>query len=161
MKTQEIDNLDRGADGPAARARPRGEVRVAIRGASSARSHAIHVIAYRDQCELDRLARRLVRPITRRQHAAGLKFRALWRYSAGEPRVIGSYGERLSRGPGADLQAGRSDARAQVDAALEAIDWGSRLAVVAVCGCDEPARGRITSLLAGLDTLAEWWGIDA
>ena len=154
-----VHDVDLGADGPAAMARVSRETPIAEPGASSAKSHTVYVRRIRDESQLDAENSRLVNALTDRQWRAGCIFRGAWHAMRGAPRVVSQYNNLPRGGAGADMQVGRSDARALIDAALEQLKPAERLAVIGVAGLDEYAWGRRRALGRGLDALADWWDI--
>ncbi|HET8728565.1 MAG TPA: DUF6456 domain-containing protein [Alphaproteobacteria bacterium] len=116
------------------------------------------------------LDRYLVRgQIARRQHDAGYRLYRLWRASGAEPTITGGYGLRApgSRDRDDDDRAIR---RVQLQETLRAIGKQLCPVVIHVCLTDGsaadwarqknlPKPDGIARLRAGLDALADWWGM--
>lgn len=151
---------DLGADGLAAQARKWVERPIAQPGPTHARTHILWVRMYRDECALDRLNSRTDQwRIPDRSWRAGMMFRGKWLLCRHASPVTAGYGERVQGRGQQDMQATRSDARAQLDAVareLTQLEWA---AIAAVCGEDENAKGRWVYLDRGLAKLADWWNV--
>ncbi len=150
---------DPGVDGPAAVARERTTEDAEGKSAGSASRHGIRSYRTRIACEcvLDGLFRNPRGILGYDQWKAGMQFRRYWMASRHAARISGQYGDRFG-GTGALQETEyRSEARWQVDRALEALTPAQRRAVTAVCGEDQLLGLRGKVLVAGLDVLVKLW----
>lgn len=162
MEIPTID--DNFTPGNAALARKSRLVDISGRRVSSIKSEPVWVRRYADETTIDRLnARSDQWRITDRLWRAGCIFRGKWLACRLPARVVASYGPP-GGGGGADRAAWLYhllDAREAVEEARGACPASGWLAVCAVAGEDEPARGRWYDLRDGLDALADFWDIPA
>jgi hypothetical protein len=93
-----------------------------------------------------------------RQHAAGLRFRRDWLRAAAAPKLTGTYGPRLGTGRD-DFHALQLAARRHVARALLAVGQELAPVLIAVCGFDEWASGRLPQLREALVLLADHYGL--
>jgi hypothetical protein len=115
------------------------------------------------ECEVDRL---LVNgQLTDPQWKAGTLFRVKWMACVKLPKVCATYGCQPIGSVGGssadDVAARRASARQDVDEAIRALGLLRSNAVIAVCGMDESARGRVGVLRDGLDALREFYKVAA
>lgn len=110
-----------------------------------------------DECHLDRLNHG--GHITDGQWRAGVLFRARWLAAHASASLGIRYGERVQGGGWASESDHRLWAQGEIKGALEGVAPAMALAVQAVCGSDEPARGRMQALIGGLDHLVWHYGI--
>ncbi|MBE7728826.1 hypothetical protein [Komagataeibacter sp. FXV3] len=145
---------DMGADGPAARARVVVEDRIVL----TPRSVQQTVRRVRDACMLDRLFHRANAALTAEQHAAGLRFRAVWLRATRGGRLVQRYTPHTGAGCGTleDTEAG-VQARRALDRALSLLTPARGRVACAVCGMDEAPGTRIRTLHRALDILHERW----
>lgn len=115
---------------------------------------------YLDECRLDKLANR--EEITGRQWRAGMLFRAKWLQAMPRGSYASRYTPRVQGGggtPGPEPEK-RLDAEDAIKQAMDGMHPDHSLAVQAVAGEDERAKGRLEALKGGLDWLAEFYGVD-
>jgi hypothetical protein len=93
-----------------------------------------------------------------RQHEAGLRFRRDWLVANAPPKLTGTYGPRLGA-TGQDFHEMQLAARRRVGSALLALGDERGAVVIAVCGFDEWASGRLPRLREALTLLADHYGI--
>lgn len=93
-----------------------------------------------------------------RQHDAGLRFRRDWLVATAPPKLIGTYGPRLGA-TGQDFREMQLAARRRVGRALLTLGDELGAVVIAVCGFDEWASGRLPRLREALTLLADHYGI--
>lgn len=97
--------------------------------------------------------------IDRREHRAGMEFRALWLTSVKQPRITGSYSDLRNPSTGDEVPVRILRAKAQVQSCLALLTAQESDAVVTVAGTDDwCGRGRSGFLKAGLGYLASGWG---
>jgi hypothetical protein len=109
--------------------------------------HACRLDWYWDKASLDD-----------RQHEAGIRFRRDWLLAAASPKLTGTYGPRIGAGRH-DFHALHLSARQGVATALLAVGSDLGAILVAVCGFDEWASGRLPRLREGLTLLADHYGM--
>lgn len=151
---------DFGASGPAAVARVlvREDADAESAGSASRKGIRHDRLKVRCECVLDGLYYRENGALTEEQWRAGMRFRALWLASRHASRVSGDYGQRIAGSGGLLVEVEyRTDARIQIDRAVEMLTQAQRRAVVAICGEDERLGLREKSLRLGLTVLAEQW----
>lgn len=112
------------------------------------------------ECKLDAYWNRML--ITWKQYQAGMVIRRLYLSARMQPRVTGSYGERIE-GHG-DWMAAMSDAKNTLHAAIHTLPGNPvnmKGPVVLVCCDDDWAGGtrKLNALRQGLDRLAEYFQI--
>jgi hypothetical protein len=93
-----------------------------------------------------------------RQHDAGLRFRRDWLVATAPPKLTGTYGQRLGA-TGQDFREMQLIARRRVGKALLALGDELGAVIIAVCGFDEWASGRLPRLREALTLLADHYGI--
>ena len=96
--------------------------------------------------------------INDRQHDAGMRFRRDWLLATAAPRLTGPYGPRLGAGY-EDFRELQLASRRRLSAALLVLGDAAGAVVIAVCGCDEWASGRLPALREALTLLADHYGI--
>jgi hypothetical protein len=94
-----------------------------------------------------------------RQHDAGLRFRRDWLVASAAPKLTGTYGPRVGTASGQDFHEMQLAARGRVGKALLALGQDFGAVVIAVCGFDEWASGRLPQLREALALLADHYGI--
>lgn len=152
------DRPDRGADGPAALARHSEIVTIggAARGSVAVERIEVKRVFTTTLATLWRLG--LIDGV---DLLVGDRFAALWRQSAGDPRVVA----RLDGAPAgrtvADGVDRSSDARAALEAVSSRVNPPEWAALVSICGMDERASGRVSVLKSGLAVAAIEWGYDS
>jgi hypothetical protein len=109
------------------------------------------------ECRLDWYQERA--SLDDRQHEAGLRFRRDWLVGTAPARLTGTYGPRLGAA-GDDFREMQLAARRRVAKALLVLGDELGSVVVAVCGCDEWASGRLPRLREALSLLADHYGIE-
>lgn len=133
---------DRGADGPAALARPS-----AVRAVEPGSGHGtVDVREYRDVLVIDAMLAR--GRLTADEHAAGLALHLAWRTAGFDKRTTGQYG-------GASGGDGTGDS-AKWHALVGQVPAECRVVVVSVCGANQPPTSPRAerALRAGLACLA-------
>lgn len=150
---------DPGIDGPAAVARERVQEDADGKSAGSASRHGVRSYYTKIVCEcvLDGLFRRKNGILSHDQWKAGIQFRRYWMASRHAARVSGGYEQRFGGAGSLEETEYRSEARWQVDRALEALTPAQRRAVTAICGEDQLLGLRQKVLVAGLDVLVKLW----
>jgi hypothetical protein len=93
-----------------------------------------------------------------RQHDAGLRFRRDWLVANAPPKLTQTYGPRLGA-TGQDFHEMQLAARKRVGKALLALGDDLGAVVIAVCGFDEWASGRLPRLREALSRLADHFGM--
>jgi hypothetical protein len=93
-----------------------------------------------------------------RQHEAGLRFRRDWLLATAQPKLTGTYGPRLGTTV-QDFHEMQLLARRRIGKALLFLGDELGAVVIAVCGFDEWASGRLPRLREGLTLLADHYGI--
>ncbi|MHC0612712.1 hypothetical protein [Komagataeibacter oboediens] len=146
---------DMGADGPAARARGVETTRMEL--APRTRPQAVRLT--RDTCMLDRLFYRANAALTANQHAAGLRFRAIWRRAMRGGRLVQRYTPHTGAGGGGTMEDTEASvhARRVMERALSLLTPARARVVCDVCGMDEAPGTRIRTLHMALDILHERW----
>lgn len=151
---------DYGADlGAAALERPADIIDVARIGGKGENKPTGTVKRYRDECVLDELNHR--GQLTDRRWRAGILFRMKW-LAAFRPVGYGSrYEPRInSSGRSSSLPAEEMfDAEDEITKALAGIPIRAAMAVQAVAGEDESAKGRLAYLTSGLDHLILFYAV--
>ena len=154
------DAIDLGADGLAAQARAWVERPIHAPGASYSREARVWVRQYRDECVIDTLNSRSDQwRLSDRQWRAGCLFRGKWLATRHANPTTAGYGERVAGRGTADMLGYSSDCRAALDALCEHMPEPEWMAVCAVAGEDERAKGRWHLLVRGLDRAADWWDV--
>lgn len=110
-----------------------------------------------DECVLDRLLHG--GQIIAMEWRAGVLFRGRWIAAHAGASYGIRYGERVQGSGWASESDHKLWAEGEVKAALDGMPETAALAVQAVCGADEPAKGRLAHLRLGLDRLARHYGI--
>lgn len=152
-----VDAPDRGADGPAALARDAEIVTIggAARGSVAVERIEVKRVFATTLARLWRLG--LIDAV---DLLVGDRFAALWRQSAGDPRVVARLdgappGRTVADGAGRAL-----DARAVLNRASDCVSAFEWATLVSVCGMDQQAAGRTNTLKSGLAILAREWGYE-
>ena len=153
---------DLGATGPAATARKSRVVTIEGRsgGSGNAPTVAVQARRYECECRLDLMRSRGLDP---KLFEAGMTFRHYWLACRQPQRVTAGYTEQMGgrATPGVLSVAALefwAEARGRLRQAFEVLTVPQRLAVIGVCGEDEPVgEAREDTLRRGLVTLADVW----
>jgi hypothetical protein len=93
-----------------------------------------------------------------RQYDAGIRFRRDWLLATAPPRLTGTYGPRVGTSV-QDFHEIQLAARRRTARALLALGEELGAPVIAVCGFDEWASGRLPRLREALTLLADHYGM--